>query len=110
MFAGLMATLAVIIAVQALRQASRDQIVIQVMPESLSSQQGPALPTFLQQPGPTRLTSSSLRQPEQPLELFPVRRSLPIPADQLEPPLAARPPLPMLQRALQPVPMDVHRN
>lgn len=48
MFATLLAALAVVIALQALRLASRDRIVIQVQPESgLSVSQSLELPPFL---------------------------------------------------------------
>lgn len=122
MFASLLAATAVIIAVQSLRLASRDQIVIHVMPESISTQRGPSLPPFVKQAGGGPLAYPAARQAEQPLELFPVSRALPISACELEPPLLIQPGLPtvqptlkqtlqpMLQRALQPVPMDVHRN
>jgi len=123
MFTSLLAALAVIIAVQALRQSSQDQIVIHVMPESISTQRGPALPPFVHQAGVHQaggqqqplagsypVTVGKARQPEPALELFPIRRELPISAAQLEPPLVTQPPLPILQRALQPVPMEVHRN
>lgn len=51
MFAALLAGLAVVIALQALRVASRPQIVVQVMPESISRNLGPQLPHFVQQAG-----------------------------------------------------------
>lgn len=114
MFASLLAATAVIIALQSLRMSSRDHIVIHVMPESLSTQRGPSLPPFVKQAGGGPIAHPASRQAEPPLELFPVRRALPISAAELEPPLLVQPTLPtvqpMLQRALQPVPMDVHRN
>ena len=57
MLASLLAALSVVIALQALRQASRSRIVIQVMPEAqLQSQGKPELPHFLQ-PGYIRQNS-----------------------------------------------------
>lgn len=51
MFTTMLAGLAVIIALQALRMASRDRIIIQVMPESaLPVRQSLELPPFLNKP------------------------------------------------------------
>lgn len=50
MFATLLAALAVVIALQALRLASRDRIVIQVRPEEALNSKKPQLPHFLNQP------------------------------------------------------------